>query len=297
MLPSLESLRCFTEAARLLNFRAAARSVGLTPAALGQRIRQLEEQLETKLFHRTTRSVVLTQAGFGLLPLAQQTIDSARRCLQPDEGQAAVLPLDLVVGTRHELGMSWLVPMLPQLEQCHPGMTLHLYFSSGADLVLHVRSLAIDCAVTSTRLTDPKLDSSRLHREDYVFVGAHKLLQQFPLKTPDQAAEHTLFDTTEDLPLFRYWRDAPGGLDSLRFRRVVRLGAIAAIRYAVLRGEGVAVLPSYYVAQDLKAKRLAKIQPKVKPQFDYFRLVYRKDDPRRSIYESMAATMMQNVLK
>ena len=46
MLPDLESLRCFEEAARQLNFRAAAKAVGLTPAALGQRIRRLEEQLE-----------------------------------------------------------------------------------------------------------------------------------------------------------------------------------------------------------------------------------------------------------
>src|SRR4029079_1882474 len=43
--PSLQSLRCFVEAARLLNFRAAARAVALTPAALGQRIAQLEGQI------------------------------------------------------------------------------------------------------------------------------------------------------------------------------------------------------------------------------------------------------------
>ena len=54
-LPSIESLRCFVEAARQLNFRSAARLVGLTPAALGQRIRQLEELWETALFVRTTR--------------------------------------------------------------------------------------------------------------------------------------------------------------------------------------------------------------------------------------------------
>jgi len=70
MLPSIESLRCFTAAAKLLNFRAAARSVALTPAAFGQRIKQLEEQLGTSLFHRTTRSVRLTESGLALLPAA-----------------------------------------------------------------------------------------------------------------------------------------------------------------------------------------------------------------------------------
>ena len=42
MLPSLDSCRCFVEAARYLNFRKAAKSVGLSPPAFGKRIRQLE---------------------------------------------------------------------------------------------------------------------------------------------------------------------------------------------------------------------------------------------------------------
>jgi DNA-binding transcriptional LysR family regulator len=54
MLPSLDSLQCFERAARLLNFRKAARAVGLTPAAFGQRIQKLEDQLGAKLFARTT---------------------------------------------------------------------------------------------------------------------------------------------------------------------------------------------------------------------------------------------------
>src|SRR5689334_25354523 len=63
---SFESLRCFLAAARLLNFRNASRAVALTPAAFGQRIRQLEEQLGVELFARTTRSVSLTERGIAL---------------------------------------------------------------------------------------------------------------------------------------------------------------------------------------------------------------------------------------
>src|SRR5262249_19617124 len=62
-LPDLDSLRCFAEAARLLSFSAAARAVGLTPAALGGRIARLETDVGAPLFLRTTRHVALTQAG------------------------------------------------------------------------------------------------------------------------------------------------------------------------------------------------------------------------------------------
>src|SRR6188508_2429305 len=106
---SVTALRCFVQAARLLNFRAAARAVALTPAALGQRIRQLEDQVGAPLFHRTTRKVVLTQAGLALLPFAKKTLDDAADCLRAGRGEVGPPPLDLTVGTRHELGMSWLV--------------------------------------------------------------------------------------------------------------------------------------------------------------------------------------------
>jgi DNA-binding transcriptional LysR family regulator len=290
--PSIDSLQCFVEAARLLNFRAAARAVALSPAALGQRIRQLEDNLGTQLFFRTTRTVVLTEAGLRLLPQAEKALAAVRDCIAASTGRLGHVEFDLVLGTRHELGLSWVVPLLPRLQKDHPGLTIHLYFGSGPDLVLRVRSLAIDCAVTSTVLTDPKLDFIRLHEERYAFVAAPRLLARHSLSNVGDAHVHCLIDANDELPLFRYWRDAAGGVDSMQFGRVRRMGTIAAIRELVLRGEGVAVLPLYFVAADVKAKRLRQVFPKVKPKSDYFRLVFRADDPRRSYFQSLAKTML-----
>ncbi len=294
---SLDSLRCFTEAARLLNFRAAARAVALSPAALGQRIRQLEDEIGVTLFHRSTRTVVLTEAGLDLLPYAQTTLAAAEDCRRVGRGEASPSPRELVIGTRHELGLSWIEPLVETLEQRYPGLTVHLYFGSGPDLVSNVRSLAIDCAVTSTRIVDPKLDGFRLHDETYTFVGSPKLLRDTPLRAVADAQHHTLFDATAELPLFGYWRDAPGGFDSLRFGRAVRMGTIEAIRKQVLRGRGVGVLPSYFVERDLEAERLVTILPKVRPLTDFFRLVYRVDDPRRSFLSSLAETLRAHPLR
>jgi DNA-binding transcriptional LysR family regulator len=291
MLPSLENLRCFTEAARLLNFRAAARSMALTPAAFGQRVRQLEDVIGQPLFQRTTRRIVLTPAGTRLLPHAHRALAAAGECLRAGRGEAAPVPLDLVLGTRYELGMSWILPMLQTLQRAQPGLTVHLYFGSSADLAPRVRNLEVDCAVGSMRLSDPKLDSVRLHPEEYVFVCRPSLLAERPLRLAAHAANHTLIDEGPLLPLFKYWRDAARGGDRFRFGRVRTMGTIAAIRELVLAGEGVAVLPRYLVAPDLKANRLRLILPSVKPLSDHFRLIFRADDPRRGVYETIAATM------
>ena len=297
MLPSIESLRCFAAAAKLLSFRAAARSVALTPAAFGQRIKQLEEQLGTPLFHRTTRSVRLTEAGLALVPAAERALLAAAECLRVGSSKGASSPVDVTIGTRHELGLSWILPQLDDLARDQPWVRLHLYFGSGGDLLLRVRSMEIECAVTSSRLTDGKLDSLRLHREDYVFVGAAALLAKRPLSKSSDAAGHTLLDTDANLSLFRYFRDAPGGGDHLRFAQIVRLGTIEAIRRRVLARAGVAVLPRYLVAGDLAAGKLAPILPKVTLLHDYFRLVFRADDPRREIYERIAARMAAAALR
>jgi DNA-binding transcriptional LysR family regulator len=290
MLPSIESLRCFCAAAKYLNFRAAARSVALTPAAFGQRIQKLEEELGEVLLVRTTRSVRLSVAGIALLPAAQRAIAAVEECARAVKAKGDMPPMTLSVGTRHELGLSWILPQIDALQSEHPFLFLNLYFGSGADLLNRVRTTEIDCAVTSSPLADPKLDAIRLHREDYALVGAPPLLEKTPLRSSEDAAAHTLIDTDEKLPLFRYWRDSPKG-EPLAFAAVARFGTIEAIRRRVLAGAGVAVLPRYLVASDLKARRLEVLLPEVEPLHDWFRLVFRADDGRRAVFELLAASM------
>jgi DNA-binding transcriptional LysR family regulator len=77
----------------------------------------------------------------------------------------------------------------------------------------------------------------------------------------------------------------------------VRLGGIEAIRARVLAGAGVAVLPCYLVKKDLAARSMKRILPKIEPLHDSFRLVFRADDARRSIYESLARAMIEAPLQ
>ena len=231
------------------------------------------------------------------MPAAQRTLDAAAACVRAARGELGPAPMEIVLGTRHELGLSWLVPMLPRLRALHPGVSFHLYFGSGPDLDVRVRYREIDCAISSRRITDPKLDSFRLQREDYVFVGARRLLAKRPLLRPADARSHVLIDTTDELPLFRYFRDAPGGSDSLEFGSLLRMGTIAAMRALVLAGDGVGVLPRYLVEADLARRRLCRIFPDVKPLSDWFRLLYRADDPRRGFYQALANSLLSQPLR
>src|SRR6266542_2355143 len=83
----LPQLQTFLVAARRKSFSAAARELGVSPAAVSQSVRQLEEQLRIVLFTRTTRVVALTDAGRRLLEGAGPGLGQALASLQEVSAQ------------------------------------------------------------------------------------------------------------------------------------------------------------------------------------------------------------------
>lgn len=292
MLPDLESLRCFVAAARHASFRKAARETALSPAAFSDRIKRLEESLEAALFVRRPREVKLTAAGDRLLPQARRVLEEAARCREV-LSEPVTHQYQLTVGTRFELGLSWLTPALRKLAGVCPGRTLHLYFGDSSDLLDRARSGALDAAVTSARFAVTGFRYQVLHREDYALVAAPRLLARRPLDRPAHSAAHVLLDLTPDLPLFRYLLDGGTHREGFHFQRIEYLGTIAAVRARVLEGAGVAVLPRYFVAGDWARGRVRYVLPELRLQEDAFRLVWRADHPYPARLDRLAEDLRE----
>lgn len=291
MLPDSESLRCVDLAASLLNFRAAAARAGLSPAAFSDRIQRFEEQLGVRLFTRTTRSVQLTEVGERLLPQIRVCLEDLRLLARLAEADRGAEPWTLTLGTRWELGLSWVVPGLGALRSAHPERTIHLAFGDSPDLLEGARKGAPDAVVTSYRVLVPDLVSEPLHEEAYTFVAAPACLARAPLNGPADARHHVLLDALPDLPLFRYLLDATGGGEPWPFAGTELLGAIGAVRARALLGAGVAVLPAYFVAGDIAAGHLVRVMPEVKLPSDHFRLWWRRGHPRAGGLRELAAEL------
>jgi LysR family glycine cleavage system transcriptional activator len=280
----LDSLRCFDAAATTLNFRASSRRVRLSPAAFSDRIQRLEEGLDLKLFIRTTRRVELSEIGRRLLPLAREILAGAERLRAAGRAPLVAPPYELCLGTRYELGLSWLCPLLGRLERAHPERGIHLYNGDSPDLLLRLERGELDAVVASMRLTSPKLSYAALHPERYVFVAKRALLRR-----REDARALTLVDVSADLPLFRYLLDALPDAEPWPFARVEHMGGIGNIRCRVLDGaDRVAVLPRYFVEKDLAAGRLVRLMPRVRLRSDSFRLVWRSGHPRTAALLALA---------
>lgn len=289
----LESLRCFESVATTLRFRAAAARVHLSPAAFSDRIRRLEDSLGTALLVRSTRQVRLTEAGHRLLPLAREILLLVERFRGAADASARPLPYELVLGTRFELGLSWLCPALGPLSQSRPERTIHLYNGDTPDLLRRLDRGELDAVVASMRLTSPRLAYAALHPEEYLFVSVDRRVRR-----REDATGAVLLDVSSDLPLFRYFLDALSDAEPWPFSRVEYLGGIGAIRRRLLDGGGrVAVLPRYFIASDLAAGRLERLMPRVRLRADNFRLIWRAGHPREPDLMALATELRKIPLR
>jgi len=289
----LDSLRCFEAAATTLRFRAAAARVHLSAAAFSDRIRRLEESLGVPLLRRTTRRVTLTDAGRRLLPLAREVLAGVERMQVAAGDSPRPLPYELVVGTRYEVGLSWLCPALVPLSRKRPERTIHLYTGSSGDLLWRLERGDLDAVVASMRLTSPRVSYAAVHHERYSLVGATRCLRR-----RDDARKLILVDKTPDLPLFRYFLDALRNAEPWPFADVEYMGGIGNMRRRVLDCEDrVAVLPDFFVAKDLAAKRLVKLLPDIELLTDALRLVYRTGHPREAQLIALAADLREHPLR
>ncbi len=268
---SVENLRCFVAVAEHLSFRRAASEVALTPGALSQRIKQLEDRLQQQLFDRSPRHVELTPAGRQLLERAHTALQAVHACSTLDSDTP--VPVRFMLGTRFELGMSWVLPAVMELRTSRPLWTIDLAFGSGEEILNKLERGRVDAIVTSAPAADESWCARVLHEETYALVASPDLLARHPFTCPADAARHTLLDLNRSLPLSRY---AQAGCPNLPFARVWYGGTAEALRTMVSAGEGVAVLPEYMIRDDLARGVVVELLPELSLLHDTFRLLFRR---------------------
>ena len=158
----LPHLQTFLVVARLKSFSAAARELGVTPAAVSQSVRQFEGQLRVVLFTRTTRSMALTDAGRRLLEGAGPGLGQALASLQEVSAQPGEVVGRLRL-TVPEIAWRYVIaPVLPAFRARHPRVEVEVVVenrfvdivSEGYDAGVRLHE-AIERDMVQVRLTGP----------------------------------------------------------------------------------------------------------------------------------------------
>lgn len=252
----LTALRAFEAAARHLSFTKAAEELGVTPAAISNQIKALEERYGAQLFRRLTRAVTLTEAGHSALPLLRQGFDKLSEAAERigtlnSSGSITVSVLPFFASM-------WLVPRLHRFYQMHADIDVRIDANMRAvDLVRD----SVDVCVRLGRGNYPDLDVVKLFDEKAFPVCSPRLLEEVgPLKCPKDLHHHTLLHIESDefsFPEWQTWLKIAGveEIDSSRGPRFNQLGLQV---QAAVEGHGVALASSVLVAEDLDSGRLVR---------------------------------------
>lgn len=263
----LNALRVFESAARHLSFRQAADELNVTPAAVSQQIKSLEDLLGVKLFHRLHRGLALTDAGkAGLEPLQQgfAHLQEGMKLLRSQDSRSS-----LNVWMAPSFAARWMLPRLESFISVHP--KIELWINASADLIDSatsrlelteelLRSEGIDVAIRFGRGHYPGCRVDKLMSAEIVPLCSPVLLEREdkPLRTPADLEHHVLLhDGTpyEGRPSWDTWL-SDVGVDTVETQRGVHFNSLQLALAAAIDGQGVALGIKQIAADDIEAGRL-----------------------------------------
>lgn len=223
----LNALRVFDAAARHLSFTRAADELAVTPAAVGQQIRALEDHLGTVLFRRTSKGLELTDEGTaGLDPLRDGFLRFEESVQAMQAGQAMNR---YTIAAPREFYAQWLAPRLAAFQQQQPGMRFQLVADENADFT----EANLDVAV---RLVDGPGD----------------------LQGVELAPARRVVVAAKDAP--DNWIDWPGAPLPEGADAAVHTGNAGQALSSAIAGLGKAILPYLLVEEALEADRLTILE-------------------------------------
>jgi LysR family transcriptional regulator, glycine cleavage system transcriptional activator len=255
--PGLRTLRAFDAAAAHLNFSRAAEDMAVTPAAISNQIKELEDQIGVQLFQRTSRSMRLTKQGEVLATAAHEAIEVLTRALH--RVRRLENKTQLRVTSTPSIAAKWLVPRLDRFMAAFPGSDVRVDVSN---TLMDFDRDDIDVAIRFGNGRYPGLRADMLFQDTLSPVCSPKLIQNKPLRTPKDLLKHTLIHLEWDAqgqpwPNWRMWMQA-AGIKDFDDKSGLHFGQTALTIQAAIDGQGVALGDSTLVADDIAAGRLVR---------------------------------------
>lgn len=296
-MPPLNALRAFEAAGRRASMSSAADELVVTPAAISHQIKTLEDYFGADLFHRSVRSIRLTDRGAALLPYLIEGFDAMA------EGCKKLETLDdeapLVISSAPVFAGKWLVRRLWEFNNVYPDITVRL---DGSLSIVDFRNDDVDAAIRFGTGPYEGLHVDPLLNEDVVPVCSPDLMTgEHPLNVPGDLAHHTLIhvDWYADAgtqPDWTMWLRTAGvdGVDGSK-GPVMTSDSLAV--EAAMNGGGVVLVSEFLVRHDLEAGRLTKPFDLVLPSNHWYWFVCPPENLERPKVKAFRNWLVDTVAK
>jgi DNA-binding transcriptional LysR family regulator len=260
--------------ARHGSFRAAARQLGMSTSAVSSAVAGLEARLKARLFHRTTRSVALTEAGQRYVQRIAPAVAEIRSANEEINSQPEAPAGTLRINAPGDAVLMIFEPLLLEYLHRHPRMNL--------DIVSEARLIDIvaDGFDAGIRLAEAV-------PQDMVSVPLSEELRMLIVGSPAYFAEHGKPRTPDELTghaairmrlshggLYRWELERRGEALEIDLPPRLVLNEQRTVLQAVRAGIGLAFLSEWHIADDLASGRLVTVLDDWCPSFPGLRLYY-----------------------
>lgn len=258
---TLEDLRFVTKIGAAPSLAAAARELGVTPPAVTQRLRQLEQRLGIRLVDRSTRKFMLTAEGRELVRRGGAVLAEMEEITAAVSGQRDQVIGELRVVAPFGFGRRFVAPAAERFRRAYPGATVTLRL---AENPVALKADAWDVIVHVGELPDSALVMRSLAPNERLLCAAPAYVETrgVPMSPADLQAHDCLAlrENDEDVTLWRFTgRD--GAMLPIRIRPAMASNDGEVVRRWGLAGLGVIARSEWDVAADLAAGTLVRLLP------------------------------------
>lgn len=259
---TLANLESFIRSAECGSFSAAARRLGVTPAAVSRNVAMLERNLHVRLFHRSSRSLTLTEDGERFLASVTHGVESIQAAIAGVTADAGKPAGVLKVSMPLTFGLDHVLPLLPAFMARYPDVQVDWSFENRqVDLI----GEGFDAAIGGGMELAPGVVAQRLAPLHVIAVASPKYLddRQLPQKPHELEGMDGVSMRSAVTGRLRVWRmrNREGAEAVLEHRARVVADDPEAICRAALMGLGVAMIAVPYVERHLESGALQRVLP------------------------------------
>ena len=271
-LDDLAALQLFAQVVDSGSFTAAARRMGTTTSAVSKRIASLERLLGVRLLERSTRHALPSEAGLVLYEHCQRLLEGARAAEEAVAAHRGELHGSIRVSAPVTFGQMHVAPLVCAFLSQHAGVRILLSLN---DRKVDLISEGIDLSIRAGKVEDSSLISRAIAPDKRVICGSPRYWKRHgtPRVPADLAKheclKHSLMATAQGWTL----RTSDGPL-TVPVSGRLEIDNIGALRDAALAGFGVALVPEYAIAAELRAGKLVSVLDEYLPDSPPFRALW-----------------------
>jgi DNA-binding transcriptional LysR family regulator len=258
---NLTDFSIFMQVVQKGSFADTARDNDLDPSKVSRIISALEDELGYRLFHRTTRTLSLTEAGRLTYEQMRDPLDEMNAIIDRARASTHKLSGNLRLTTSIALGERWLVPRLGKFYEQYPDIKLELILDDCAiDLVDH----RIDLALRLAPQKQSDLITTRILQANYHVVASQDYLKKHSNIVSPQDLKNAKIITFPYADYRQQWKfKSPNGvMDTIPVAPHIIISNALVIRRTVLEGQGIALLSDWLIGNDLASGDLVDVFPK-----------------------------------